>query len=338
MPFVVAPAGSQVALAWNGEKLVRKAVKPAQAMTVVLGESVSGVTSLLASDRLSPQLMEELQQSAFASSVPLLLKGKFGDTLRLDGLGLAPHYGFNEVTYPWHFGWLEGPASPLPVSRRSFPKAPLTRRGVYRFLDLLPPFEAAGSGPAALLMSVAVKRAEKGWKALTSGWELSSGKSEVLWIRDGVVIDRHPLPELAVDGWPTAFLVQAEGLPQDLSGFGVLADDAAAERVQTSLAQALLQAHEIEVSLQSMKVRGNVFAAATGLPVCSLAALFYSGSWNAPMLEWGSALTFLGAGGLSLSIGVYWPRRLESTLRRQLQQLLESWTLRCQAGPKQSRS
>lgn len=219
LPFLLQGGGWSEAVHWSNQRSTRKECKPGQ-------ENVLLVYSLgLAGLR---EVRRELARRAFACPLRLEI-GK----LRLDNLQIWPGQGLNDDCLPLRLSFLSDPAlphlQPAPGSLEKCPtglwarssRKPARFRYLTQVLEL--PAELPPEFSAACLVTAHIRQPRFTEVSERDYFVSFKRESQVMWLLDGVVVDRQPLP-IPQDTCSAGLLLSAEGLTLDLSGFSLQRD------------------------------------------------------------------------------------------------------------------
>lgn len=180
--------------------------------------TVSHICRGFSGHHVGQQILREIAHHCYLSPVPIEFKGE-----DLTGLLRRARFTDEESLYPLLVRGLE------PEER--LPALSLERRVETKTMTLSTTSERAlrshggDKGPFGAVLLVVARFAGLG----EDSYAKVGGRSTITWVRAGVVVDTTPLPwnSLALS---CQFLMSAEGLPSDLTGFQLLESTERAER------------------------------------------------------------------------------------------------------------
>ena len=180
-----------------------------------------------------------LANHAYTCPVPLTLDGR-----RLDSLLLAPLFFYNNIAQPVELGFLDPQGCPpwrVPLGTfdalRSGPMAALggwgrkLADGKFKLLDHLT-VEAVEEAPqvgSAGVVYLYVAHLGVFLSGKSTYWKTSTAKSNLYWVKDGVLIRHETFPPAPTALSVTCY-VSADGLTTDLTTLQLVASDPKAER------------------------------------------------------------------------------------------------------------
>lgn len=174
-------------------------------------------------------LTDCLMERAYVCSVPLYFEGR-----RIDSLDCSPMHGTTPQSAPFAAGSL---ADSLPPFRR--PQAP----GSAAFEQIL---ESSGlSDSVSALWTASVH-----FEASPSNWKEKPTNSEIVWVKDGVVLARESLTNIPRTV-AIAVYVSAEGLKTDLSGFKLVADESTELRKKSIRTGLQVGLQELSINIEN---------------------------------------------------------------------------------------
>lgn len=235
-PFVLHLPGLPVALVWSGgtdlgEAPVEEPVS--ELCLIVAHDSLEGpepgfFERRRRASRINSESMLALINSAYTCPVPLTLDGR-----RLDSLLLAPQYYSNRLAQPVEIGFMQVETCPvfgLPLGTfDAIRKRPGDfKTGSIDRLAVAAVEQAEQVGSASLAyLYVAHLGVEVVGK--TTNWKVSAGKSNLFWIRDGVVV-RHEVFTMEATALSLDCYVSGAGLRTDLTTLQLVNSTEKAER------------------------------------------------------------------------------------------------------------
>lgn len=242
-PFLVSVGNTEL-LSWNGERIAVSAqatggekVRPSKELRVSITSAVSHDRSFFSKlfkfqERgFMAGVSRVLHERAFCCPIPLAI-----DTRPIQGMHAHPEFAPSSRSRPlFHFQVPAGDG--LPTFR--LPELSSWERvdednpiAVYPHAQLRSAPQPKGDATAVVLVSAFLNQvrrkdsfmSDKSW---TEAWSPRHGPSQLLWVRDGVTVDKE---DLSTGAFGLLIVASAEGLKTDLSGYQVVHDEAYTER------------------------------------------------------------------------------------------------------------
>ena len=262
-PFSITYANGE-SWAWTGKNFAPlTSVEPASTTVVRVTNYLFGQsTSLLSlgrtqSSKMRAEIVKTLSEHCHLGGVNVTL-----DSRSLDGCLSDPWFGKTARSHPIFVAHTEADESWEAMKLVHVPKLKAAKIGSYR-VSLppkvrVPPRSPEGSGSAAIISTFFHRETiQESLRLDRAYYRPSTQQSEVLWVREGVLVKREPLQFFGVLG--LGAIVSAEGLETDLTGLVPLENEAKKERLRCSLKlieQTLRQIKE-KLGPNGFQVSGN---------------------------------------------------------------------------------
>lgn len=249
-------------LVWDGERCRRVSFDdPGEGLKLTVTHSRAGtnwISSTVEAGRTNSTVSAALKEYCYTSPIPLVVDGQ-----RFDALPHCPKYGWNSSSFPIALSFIE---ADLPEVRwpsgtflphKEFQNSELMDGAgletiTRKMMEAVEPVES--SAAAAMISVYAVLSSDQASEGKGSHiWDLRHRSSKCIWIQDGAAVQDESF-EIPTSPCGLVCFLSADGLANDLSGFGLADGEERARRIRVA-GQALMETVESLAQISGREVR-----------------------------------------------------------------------------------